>query len=286
MPSRSHSPHPSQQNSGRTLRSVDDEGDLLYGIDLVPTIDVTLGAYRLCFARTGADLEAVRRLRYAVFNVELGEGLNGAHETGLDADAFDRQCQHLMVIHIETGAVIGTYRMQTADSAAQGHGWYTAGEFELDRIPQATLNNAVELGRACVARPHREKSVLFLLWQGLIAYQQHVGAETFFGCSSLTGTDPRKGVALYAKLIADDRVHPTLYAPPRLPLACPLLDWPLRKGAPDAEEIEIPKLFASYLRNGALVLGPPAIDKEFGTIDFLTWVEVKKKHLRRFGQLV
>jgi putative hemolysin len=286
MPSRSHSSRPNGPHIPRPKPPIVGDADLLYGIDLVPTIDVTLGDYRLCFARTGADLEAVRRLRYAVFNVELGEGLNGAHETGLDADAFDRQCQHLMVIHVPTGGVIGTYRMQTADSAAQGHGWYTAGEFELDRIPEETLNRAVELGRACVARPHREKSVLFLLWQGLIAYQQHVGADAFFGCSSLTGTDPLKGIALYAKLVADDKVHPTLYAPPRLALACPLLDWPLRKGGADVKEIEIPKLFASYLRNGALVLGPPAIDEEFGTIDFLTWVQVKKKHLRRFGQLV
>ncbi|MEM8712406.1 MAG: GNAT family N-acyltransferase [Planctomycetota bacterium] len=259
--------------------------DLLDGIDLVPSTNHVLGPYRLRFARTEGDLEAVRRLRYAVFNVELGEGLAGAHETGLDADAFDRQCQHLMVIHEETGAVIGTYRMQTAESAARGHGWYTAGEFELDRIPDAIMAKAVELGRACVARPHRDKRVLFLLWQGLIAYQQHVGADAFFGCSSLTGTDPRKGVALYAKLVADDKVHPTLYAPPRLALACPLLDWPLRKGKDDAVDVDIPKLFSSYLRNGAQILGPPAIDEEFGTIDFLTWVQVKKKHLKRFGKL-
>ncbi|MFT5733509.1 MAG: putative hemolysin [Planctomycetota bacterium] len=285
MPIRSFG-HPSSDKNPRNTRGRKTGSEaLLEGIDLVPPIDATMGDYRMSFARSEADLESVRRLRYAVFNVELGEGLNGAHETGLDADAFDRQCQHLMVHHVETGAVIGTYRMQTAESAAAGHGWYTAGEFELDRIPEEILNKAVELGRACVARPHREKSVLFLLWQGLIAYQLHVGADAFFGCSSLTGTDPRKGVALYAKLVADDKVHPTLYAPPRLALACPLLDWPLRKGGPPTEEVEIPKLFASYLRNGALVLGPPAIDEEFGTIDFLTWVQVKKKHLRRFGQL-
>ncbi len=63
-----------------------------------------------------------------------------------------------------------------------GHGWYTSGEFELHRIPEEILNKAVELGRACVARPHREKSVLFLLWQGLIAYQLHVGADAFCLC--------------------------------------------------------------------------------------------------------
>lgn len=251
---------------------------------LVPPLDTRVGPYRVRFARTVADLEAVRRLRYAVFNVELGEGLNGAHETGLDADAFDRHCQHLMVIHEDTGAVVGTYRMQVAASARAGHGWYTAGEFELGGMPDALLENAAELGRACVARAHRDRTVLFLLWHGLIAYAQHTGIGAFFGCSSLTGTDPRKGIALYAHLLAEGHVHPTLHAPPRLAMACPLLDWPVSR-ADAAPRVEVPKLFATYLRHGAKVLGPPAIDEEFGTIDFLTWVEVTPRHLRMFGDL-
>lgn len=248
---------------------------------MVPDLDATLGGYRVRFARTGADLESVRRLRYAVFNVELGEGLNGAHETGLDADAFDRQCQHLMVLNNETNAVVGTYRMQTAESASDGHGWYTAGEFELGGLPEELLADAAELGRACVARPHRDKHVLFLLWHGLITYANHVGINTYFGCSSLTGTDPEKGVALYAKLLEGGDVHPTLHAPPRLAMACPLLDWPQGSG----DDIEVPKLFGTYLRHGAKVLGPPAIDKEFGTIDFLTWVEITPRHQRLFGTI-
>ena len=83
-----------------------------------------------------------------------------AHETGLDADAFDRQCQHLMVIERASGAVVGTYRMQTAASARAGHGWYTAGEFELDGLPPERLETAAELGRALprIARAVRKVS--------------------------------------------------------------------------------------------------------------------------------
>ena len=73
-----------------------------------------------------------------------------------------------------------------------------------------------------------------------------------------------------------------MHAPPRLAMACPLLDWP-RKAA--AKNVEVPKLFATYLRHGARVLGPPAIDEEFGTIDFLTWVEITPRHIRLFGQV-
>ena len=37
--------------------------------------------------------------------------------------------------------------------------------------------------------------------------------------------------------------------------------------------------------HGAKVLGPPAIDAEFGTIDFLTWLDVEPGHIERFGRL-
>ena len=268
----------------RQLRSTasPSSSPLLDDQHLIPPTDVTLGPYRLRFARTDEDLAMVRRLRYAVFNVELGEGLPGSHETGVDADAFDRQCQHLIVLERQTGAAVGTYRMQTAAAARAGHGWYTAGEFELGDLPEDVLESAGELGRACVTRAHRDKTVLFLLWHGLIQYAAHTGVKAFFGCSSLTGTDPRPAVALYAQLLRDRKVHPEFKAPPRLTMACPLVSWPTEE---ELEGVEVPKLFATYLRHGGLVLGPPAVDHEFGTIDFLTWVEIKPRHIRLFGRV-
>ncbi|MDG1491636.1 MAG: GNAT family N-acyltransferase [Planctomycetota bacterium] len=255
---------------------------LLEDQHLIPDTHVDLGPYRLRFARTLDDLAMVRRLRYAVFNVELGKGLASSHQTGVDADAFDRQCQHLMVLERETGAAVGTYRMQTAAAARAGHGWYTAGEFELGEMPDEALETAAELGRACVAGAHRDKTVLFLLWHGLIQYAAHTGVQAFFGCSSLTGTNPKPAVALYAQLLRDGKVHPTFKAPPRLAMACPLVAWPSDH---EVGSVAIPKLFATYLRHGGLVLGPPAVDHEFGTIDFLTWVQVTPRHIRLFGKV-
>lgn len=263
----------------------DSSASTLQGQHLLPPLNERLGPYRVRFARDMADLESVRRLRYAVFNVELGEGLAGAHETGLDADAFDRQCQHLMVIEEASGACVGTYRMQVAASARAGHGWYTAGEFEVGNLPDEIFETASELGRACVARAHRDRTVLFLLWHGLLAYAAHNGVTAYFGCSSLTGTEPEKGVALYAHLLEKGHVHPTLHAPPRPSMACPLNDWPARRPDWSSREIEVPKLFATYLRHGAKVLGPPAIDDEFGTIDFLTLLDLGPRHRRLFGSI-
>jgi putative hemolysin len=38
----------------------------------------------------------------------------------------------------------------------------------------------------------------------------------------------------------------------------------------------IPKLLRAYLGLGARICGPPAIDREFRTIDFLTWLDLEQ----------
>ena len=56
-----------------------------------------VGRYRLRLAVTPEDREAACRLRFKVFNIELGEGLDSSYETGLDMDRFDTVCEHLIV---------------------------------------------------------------------------------------------------------------------------------------------------------------------------------------------
>ena len=41
----------------------------------LPDIEISGGSYRARFAHQRADLEAIQRLRFEVFNLELGEGL-------------------------------------------------------------------------------------------------------------------------------------------------------------------------------------------------------------------
>ena len=63
----------------------------------------------------------------------------------------------------------------------------------------------------------------------------------------------------------DGHVHPTLLAPPLPGLGCEAADPTAVAAAP----VHIPPLFASYLNLGAKIFEPPAIDREFKTIDFL-----------------
>ncbi|MCI0589737.1 MAG: GNAT family N-acetyltransferase, partial [Planctomycetes bacterium] len=132
--------------------------------------DVVAGKYRVDFARSAAELDEVLRLRFAVFNLELGEGLEPSHRTGRDEDPFDAGCHHLLVRHEASKRVVGTYRLQTLEMAERHRGFYSAGEFEIGDLPGEILGEAVEVGRACVAAECRQGQVLLLLWRGLLRY--------------------------------------------------------------------------------------------------------------------
>jgi putative hemolysin len=72
----------------------------------------TTERFRVGMGQTLDDVIACQRLRYLVFNCELGEGLDTSSRTGLDGDRFDFICDHLMVHDSATGKLVGTYRMQ------------------------------------------------------------------------------------------------------------------------------------------------------------------------------
>ena len=234
----------------------------------IPPLDEVRGSYRLRFARTAEEVELCCRLRYRVFNLELGEGLSESEASGVDVDRFDEVCHHLMVIEEPTGEVVGTYRMQTWQAALAGHGFYSASEYDLSTIPEEHLRNSIELGRAAILKEHRDKSVLYQLWRGLKAYQVWTGTRYLFGCSSLTSQDPEEGLRCYDYLARKGHLHPTFEAQPLPGYVCEV-DGHVRFDG----EFPIPKLFGFYLRYGAKLCSPPALDRYFGTIDFLTWMD-------------
>lgn len=238
--------------------------------ELLPDFDVAEGRYRCRFARTADELRAVQRLRFEVFNLELGEGLAGSAASGLDHDRFDAHCHHLLVEDVETGDCVGTYRLQTAALAAGGHGFYTAQEYQLDRWPAAILEGSVEIGRACIARRHRHRQVLLVLWRGLGAYVMHNRGRYFFGCCSITSQDPAVAARVLAYLRHHGHLHPDLDAQPQPDYDChedrhPASGW---------EQTRLPTLFRTYLRYGAKICGRPALDREFQTIDYLALLDV------------
>jgi putative hemolysin len=237
---------------------------------LLPDSELRVRNYRARFARSEDELDEVQRLRFDVFNLELDEGLETSYQTGRDEDAFDAACHHLLVENLEDESIVGTYRMQTQEMAQAGLGFYSAQEFELDEWPSKVLSDAVELGRACIAQDHRSLPVLNLLWRGIGAYLAHNRRRYLFGCSSLTSQDPQEGLSVMRYFQEKELMHPSLHVTPQPEYEC-TTDAPIETAA----KADIPRLMRVYISTGARICGPPALDRAFKTIDFLTFYDIK-----------
>jgi putative hemolysin len=237
--------------------------------------------YALRMASSPVDLRAAQALRFAVFNVEMHEGLRQSYDTGLDEDAFDAHCQHL-IVESAAGQVVGTYRMQLGDDAARHLGYYSAQEFDLSAF-EPLRSQVLELGRACIHVDHRNFTVLSLLWKGIMAHARECGARYLIGCSSLTSQNPGDAWDAYAQMQAS--LASEMYRVQPLPaFACP---QPV--AGVKLSRVKLPKLLSAYLALGAEICGPPAMDREFKTIDFLTLLDLESSQMaerrRRFGIL-
>jgi len=253
-----------------------------------PRIHAEVGRYRVRLAETAEDRDAACRLRFKVFNIELGEGLEDSYQTGLDTDRFDLVCEHLLVEDkLEENParrIVGTYRMQSGTTAERNLGYYSEQEFSF--APYEPLRAGIlELGRASIDREHRTPDVLMLLWRGIAQYATDMGLRTLIGCSSLNSKDPAEGWQMYRQL-EQYRVSPEFETEPTAAYACPA-EQEGRHAQPPAQQedqslptpppapVKVPKLLKTYLAIGARIGGPPAWDREFGTIDFLTLLDLK-----------
>jgi putative hemolysin len=245
-------------------------------------IHAEVGAYRLRLAESQEDRNSACRLRFRVFNLELGEGLESSYENGLDRDRFDAVCEHLLVEERTTGRVVGTYRMQSGASAARHQGYYSEQEFVL--VPYEPLRASIlELGRAAIDREHRTPEVLMLLWRGIAQYASHMGLRYLLGCSSLNSNDPAEGWQMYSQL-GRFCVSPEFQTMPTAAYACPIeqpdagaqpLESPNEGSNSAPAPMKVPKLLKTYLALGARIAAAPAWDREFRTIDFLTLLDLE-----------
>jgi len=219
-------------------------------------------------AQTLQDLIDCQRLRYLVFNCELGEGLASSVRIGLDHDRYDFICDHLMVRDTSSGKLVGTYRMQSGFRAKGNLGYYSEQFFDFapfDGIREEVL----ELGRACVHTDYRNTAVLHMLWKGVVRYALSCRARYLLGCSSVTSQDENEGMALYEELRGKYLIEPALRTNPKPEFQC-------RTSNATTPVPATPRLFRAYLEISARLCGPPAIDREFKTIDFLTLIDLQR----------
>lgn len=229
------------------------------------------GRYSLLVTRETEHVKAAQRLRHDVFAIEQGARLapGAAAEEGRDEDAFDVFCDHVMVRDDADGAIVGTYRMLSPEGALAAGGLYSDTEFDLSAL-EDLRPRLVEVGRSCVHPDHRSGTVLSLVWAGMWRYLILTGHRWLIGCASVPltgeGTLPGSVWSLVERkhLAAHDRrVVPRRPAPVGA------------EGAGDARRAraETPPLLRGYLRLGAQIAGPPALDPDFGVADLFVLLD-------------
>ncbi|MDK1472067.1 GNAT family N-acyltransferase [Streptomyces sp. 549] len=237
--------------------------------------------YTVSLARSESEVRAAQRLRHDVFAGELGALLTGP-EPGLDTDAFDAYCDHLLVRESSTGQVVGTYRLLPPERARVAGRLYAETEFDLT-AHRDLHPDLVELGRSCVHPDHRDGAVIALMWAGIARYLTRTGHNWLAGCCSVPLADGGLLAQGVRARVAERHLAPAhLRVTPRTP-------WQSAQPAADGPRTELPPLLRGYLRLGAKVCGEPAHDPEFGVADFyvlLSLRDIHARYLRHFLSLV
>ncbi|MDG4793765.1 GNAT family N-acyltransferase [Micromonospora sp. WMMD1082] len=247
---------------------------------VLPAADVALttSGYTLSIADDPRQVEAAQRLRHQVFADELGATVS-PDAAGLDRDAFDPYCDHLVVRQERTGEVVGTYRLLPPGRTSRR---YAESEFDLTAL-DPLRTQLVEAGRSCVHPDHRTGAVINLMWAGIARYLHLRGLRWLGGCASVPVAD---GGLAAAEVWAQARAKHL--SPPPLRVR-PLRPWFAEPGVP-TETVAgsaklVPPLLRGYLRLGAWVCGEPTYDPDFGVADYyvlLSMDRINPRYLRHF----
>ncbi|WP_328703009.1 GNAT family N-acetyltransferase [Arenibaculum pallidiluteum] len=246
-------------------------------------------------ATTAAEIDAAQALRHRVFAEELG-ALMPAAADGRDVDAFDAACDHLIILDHACAsgpAVVGTYRLLRRSVAERRDGFYTATEFDIAPL-LAHPGELLELGRSCVARSHRTRATMQLLWRGISAYVLRHGVSLMFGCASLPGTD-LDALAPALAYLHRNHLAPEPLRARALPGRHVAMDGPgaaAARAEDAARQFELhagiamlPPLLKGYLRVGGFVGDGAVVDAAFNTTDVCLIVPldgVSRKYANHF----
>lgn len=233
--------------------------------------------YHVALARSEAEIRAAQRLRYRVFVEELGgDGPGVDHAAGIETDPFDASSEHLILRDPGRAAgdqVVGVYRLMTDRGAAQGPGFYTAGEYDLS-VLHASGRPMMELGRSCLHPDYRGGDAMFHLWQGLSRIVEARGIEILFGVASFHGTDTARIAGALSLLHHEHGAPPELRVRSLAPAAMDIL--PPERIDRLAALRDIPALIKAYLRLGGVVGEGAYIDRAFNTTDVCLVVDTAR----------
>lgn len=222
-------------------------------------------------AESNEERRAAQKLRYDVFYREMGAKADKLTTmTEMDQDAFDNDCDHLLVIDPERlrgdHRIVGTYRMMRRSIALKAKGFYSAQEYDLSSIIEYP-GEIVELGRSCVHPLYRSRGTLQLLWRGIADYIDAFDISMMFGCASMQGTDP-EAIALQLSYLYHYHLAPKDRRPRALDHRYVDMNK-MAKGDIDVKKalLALPPLLKGYLRVGGIIGDGAVVDEQFNTTD-------------------
>ena len=220
--------------------------------------------YEAFEATTRAEIEAAQRLRHLAF-----KGVDG-----LDADAFDEICTHILVNDRKSGALVCCFRFLPLNSGNEIAQSYSAQYYELSAL-QDFQGTMVEMGRFCIHPEVQDPDILRVAWAAMTAYVDNNDVELLFGCSSFKGTDAKEYFDAFAMLrdrhIAPKRWLPRVKAPKVFQFAARLRRKPDLKQA----QLRMPPLLRTYLMMGGWVSDHAVVDEQMNTLHVFTGLEIK-----------
>ena len=215
---------------------------------------LTRGRYTARLGQTTADIASAQALRHLAFH----------GRAGLDQDAFDVSCQH-MLVEDELGQLVACCRLQVFGPQDDLQGSYSAQSYDLARLAQFG-GAKLELGRFCLRPGIKDAAILRLIWGALTVILDAQRVTLLFGCTSFAGADPD----LHGPALATLHRHA---APPQFgpgPQAAERVSFPKAVGDP----LGLPALLRSYLAMGAWVSDHAVIDRRMNTLHVLTALPV------------
>lgn len=229
-----------------------------------PTLSLSKGRFAARIAVTDTDIEAAQRLRARVFR----------GTDGLDREAIDADCVHVLVEDQADGSLVCCFRMLHLASGAQIARSYAAQFYDLSKL-KAFDGPMVEMGRFCIHPDHYDPDILRVAWGAMTAYVDAEGVEMLFGCASFPGTAPEPFLhalaLLRARHLAPERWAPGVKAASVFRYASEITDKPDLKAATAA----MPPLLRTYLMMGGWVSDHAVIDHDLGTLHVFTGVEIR-----------
>lgn len=228
------------------------------------------GQFRARFATSAEDVAACQALRHRVF---FDATAAQARPDGLDCDAFDTLCRHMLVEDTTTGALVCCFRILPLDTGAEIDRSYAAQFYGLSSLRDFPGRMA-ELGRFCVAPESRSPDILRVAWVALARFVEDHDVQLIFGCSSFHGTETETYLDAFAMLkerhLAPKRWLPKVKAPDVFRFAR------RSRKTPDASRAlrTMPPLLRSYLAMGGWVSDHAVVDRDMHTLHVFTGLEI------------